>query len=565
MAISGNANMESRVFRLTIQLLGNGSLLFVCGCAGGATNSGSGTAPSPINLTCDVRLSADQARHTVDEAGGTVTVPVSATTGCAWSIENRATEFVTLSGDSTRTGPGDVTLTVAENTRGERQGTVVVAGQQVTIVQQAARCVLEVSSDLSRAYPAAGGSGTIVVTQRKGADCNWSVADPPSWVTITSGSGGSGNGTVNFTVAPHSEASTRTATLTVAGQSVTISQAGASSCTFALSRTSLTFGASGGTQTVTLTVVQGTSCAWTVVGESSWLTATPRTGNGNGSVTLTAAANGGTARTETLVVAGQTLTASQGAQAQTAPTIDSQPQSQVVGLGTRATLSVNAAGTAPLAYQWHEGNSGDITNPISGATGSSYLTPALTNTRSYWVRVTNAVGAADSSAATITVRSVLNFDSISIGAGQATDATAYLASFGITFVSVSGGAAPRVYNVSGSSVTASSPPNVFAADPASTNTDESYDLVFSTPVNQVTFIRSAVASSTALPPWSVTAYSASSAVLSSVVRSSVQFPGPPAETITLTGPGIVRLRWTASNSAHVTYNHPPIDDLVLTR
>jgi hypothetical protein len=85
------------------------------------------------------------------------------------------------------------------------------------------------------------------------------------------------------------------------------------------------------------------------------------------------------------------------------PIITSQPVDQSVGSSQTATLSVNATGTAPLSYQWYVGTSGDSSNPVSNATGSTFDTPPLTQTTSYWVRVTNAAGAVDSSTATVTV------------------------------------------------------------------------------------------------------------------------------------------------------------------
>jgi uncharacterized protein YkwD len=86
-----------------------------------------------------------------------------------------------------------------------------------------------------------------------------------------------------------------------------------------------------------------------------------------------------------------------------APSITTQPQSQTVNQGQAATLSVGASGTAPLAYQWYAGSSGTTSSPVSGATSSSFTTPALSGTASYWARVSNAFGASDSSTATITV------------------------------------------------------------------------------------------------------------------------------------------------------------------
>ena len=88
-----------------------------------------------------------------------------------------------------------------------------------------------------------------------------------------------------------------------------------------------------------------------------------------------------------------------------APAVTVQPQSQTVTSGQSATLSVAASGTAPLTYQWYVGPSGSTVSPIGGAVGSSYTTPPLSTTTSYWVRVANGFGSADSATATITVSS----------------------------------------------------------------------------------------------------------------------------------------------------------------
>ena len=85
------------------------------------------------------------------------------------------------------------------------------------------------------------------------------------------------------------------------------------------------------------------------------------------------------------------------------PQIETQPANKTVNAGQTATLTVTAAGTAPLSYQWYQGQSGDTANPISGATSTSFTTPALQASTSYWVRVSNAGGSVNSNTATITV------------------------------------------------------------------------------------------------------------------------------------------------------------------
>ncbi|MDQ1443672.1 MAG: hypothetical protein QOI20_136 [Acidimicrobiaceae bacterium] len=84
-----------------------------------------------------------------------------------------------------------------------------------------------------------------------------------------------------------------------------------------------------------------------------------------------------------------------------APSIGSQPQSQVVSVGHPATFSVGASGNAPLTYQWLRNGT-----PVSGATASTYTTPNLDMTNDgdrYKVQVTNGYGAATSDDAVVTM------------------------------------------------------------------------------------------------------------------------------------------------------------------
>ncbi|MEO7910394.1 MAG: lamin tail domain-containing protein, partial [Roseiflexaceae bacterium] len=117
-------------------------------------------------------------------------------------------------------------------------------------------------------------------------------------------------------------------------------------------------------------------------------------------------ANGGAIDTDnnsTDFTAGTPTPRNSGGATPVAPAITTQPQSQTINSGQAATLSVTASGSVPLAYQWFVGTAGDTASPIGGATSSSYTTPALSATTSYWVRVSNSAGTADSATATITV------------------------------------------------------------------------------------------------------------------------------------------------------------------
>jgi|GEM_PF-156801 len=83
------------------------------------------------------------------------------------------------------------------------------------------------------------------------------------------------------------------------------------------------------------------------------------------------------------------------------PVIIAHPGSSSIASGSTATLSVGATGQAPLYYQWYQGASGTIAQPV-GTDSSTFITPALNITTSYWVRVTNALSSVDSNTATVT-------------------------------------------------------------------------------------------------------------------------------------------------------------------
>jgi len=83
------------------------------------------------------------------------------------------------------------------------------------------------------------------------------------------------------------------------------------------------------------------------------------------------------------------------------PAITMQPTSQTVTAGQTASFSAAATGTAPLSFQWNRNGTA-----ISGATSSSYTTPATTssdNGAQFTVKVSNTAGSVTSSAATVTV------------------------------------------------------------------------------------------------------------------------------------------------------------------
>jgi hypothetical protein len=78
-----------------------------------------------------------------------------------------------------------------------------------------------------------------------------------------------------------------------------------------------------------------------------------------------------------------------------------QPANQKTTVGLTATFTVTANGTGPLQYQWSKNGTA-----IPGASGASYTTPAAVsadNSANFVVIVTNAIGAATSNSASLTV------------------------------------------------------------------------------------------------------------------------------------------------------------------
>ena len=72
----------------------------------------------------------------------------------------------------------------------------------------------------------AGGSEEAKTTVTTGTACTWTTSSNSAWISIKSGAGGKGSGTVVYSVAANTGAASRTAGLTIAGRILGITQAG---------------------------------------------------------------------------------------------------------------------------------------------------------------------------------------------------------------------------------------------------------------------------------------------------------------------------------------------------
>jgi hypothetical protein len=83
----------------------------------------------------------------------------------------------------------------------------------------------------SEAFDENGGTGSVSVITLP--TCDWTAVSNDSWITITSGSSGTGNGTVEYSVASNSDSQSRTGTMLIATKTFTVTQSGQSAgCLF---------------------------------------------------------------------------------------------------------------------------------------------------------------------------------------------------------------------------------------------------------------------------------------------------------------------------------------------
>lgn len=265
--------------------------------------------------TC--RFALAPASQTVTAAGGTGSITVSTGSDCTWTATTDS-GWISFTTSVNGSGNGSVGVHVAVNGGNERTGRITIGDQVASITQGVIEPCQYSIAPTSQNVAATGGTGAVAVASSAG--CRWTATSNASWLAITSGSSGDGNGTVAFTASANTGAA-RTGALTIAGRQFTVTQAGASttptpppptppSCTYSISPGSQNVPATGGAGTVNVSA--GSGCAWTAASNASWITSSG-TGSGNGSVAFAVAPNTGGSRTGTVTIATQTFTVTQAA------------------------------------------------------------------------------------------------------------------------------------------------------------------------------------------------------------------------------------------------------------
>ena len=250
------------------------------------------------------------------------------------------------------TGISSTQANSADNVKSLNNTRVTAANFRVSLPA----CSYALSSG-GQSFGATGGAGSVGLTTAGG--CAWTASSGESWITITSGTSGTGSGSVSFAVASN-EGPARTGTLTIAGQIFTVTQE--AGCSYALSVTNQTVSAAGGAASVGLTTAAG--CSWVAGSNVSWVTVTSSgSGAGAGSIDYEVAVNTGPQRTGTLSIGGQILTIVQqaGCTYQLSPTSETMPEN-----GGTGSVSVSAGG----GCEWTATSQASWITITSNATGS---------------------------------------------------------------------------------------------------------------------------------------------------------------------------------------------------
>ncbi|MEZ5404282.1 MAG: SBBP repeat-containing protein [Bryobacteraceae bacterium] len=214
---------------------------------------------------------------------------VRAAHNCAWSITVPPPWL--SSSATTGTGVATMVLEAQDNgTLSTRTASLAVSpgGASVTVTQAGA-CFLSVSPSLVT-IPKTGAAVSLTLTADAG--CPWDIGPLPlpNWLTVAQTSGLPRKGSAKFSIsaAPLAREGSRSIFLAFrndTGPRVVVTQEG---CTYSLGVLPvLPFG--GATNPMTITTDPG--CPWSIRDLPQWLTASPASGTGSGTVQLTAAPN----------------------------------------------------------------------------------------------------------------------------------------------------------------------------------------------------------------------------------------------------------------------------------
>lgn len=236
----------------------------------------------------------------IDGYGGTRDIAVVTNpAGSPWVGVTQASWIQVLS--APMNGDGTLKIRILSNTTGsQRTADVFVLNSKVKVTQTSVEATFTLNPTSTTA-PAAGKSGTVGVTASSGNPA-WTAASNDAWITVTNGPNYTGSSSVNYSVAANASDDARTGTVTIAGQTFTVVQAGADdeppppAATLSAAPTSLSFVHNqGGSSTLSRTLnvaSSGDPLNFSIqinsVSGGNWLTASVSSGTTPAAVQLSA-------------------------------------------------------------------------------------------------------------------------------------------------------------------------------------------------------------------------------------------------------------------------------------
>jgi len=205
--INGQVIMRASVVVLVAAAL----LAFSCGSSPDAPSGTSGGGRCAVL----VRLPDGP----VAMSGGQVRADLTADTACTWI---GVSQVPWISGLTPSSGQGNqsVLFQVAANSGPARQGEILFNDSHVLIQQDGIDCALQVDPQSQTIGPDIT-TGSVNVTTAAG--CTWTASSNASWLLVTAGASGNGNGAVAYR-ADANAGPTRTGVLTIGGIAVPITQ-----------------------------------------------------------------------------------------------------------------------------------------------------------------------------------------------------------------------------------------------------------------------------------------------------------------------------------------------------
>ena len=254
-----------------------------------------GTGPASLGWGASGREFGAGAQNS-KQVAVTGNVPWTATSDVAW---------LKITKGASGTGKGTVYYNVEGNLGAARTGHLTLSGWGLgatyTVTQQGASGGLTLNAT-ERTFTLAAATGKELGVTTPGA---WTAKSDASWLTITKGASGTGNGTVYYNVAAN-KGGTRTGHITVTGGGVTATFTVKQTGVLVLGSTSRTLGAAAATWKEL--AVEG-SVSWTATSDASWLTIQKgASGTGKGTVYYGVTANTGGTRTGHVTVKGGSVT-----------------------------------------------------------------------------------------------------------------------------------------------------------------------------------------------------------------------------------------------------------------